>query len=89
MSADRPEVGQYLMNGQDRLQAVLQTNGLEMGQFRVDIDRQGTGRSFQQGSFQEQGYAWNQGSHGMEHEHGHDRRDEPRGSLHGLLNLVA
>ncbi|UVT14586.1 MAG: flagellar hook-length control protein FliK [Nitrospira sp.] len=89
MSADRPEVGQYLMNGQDRFQAVLQTNGLEMGQFRVDIDRQGAGRSFQQGQFQEQGHAWNQGSHGMEHEHGRDGRDESRGSLHGLLNLVA
>ncbi len=89
LSADRPEVGQYLMNGQDRFQAVLQTNGLEMGQFRVDIDRQGAGRSFQQGQFQEQGYAWNQGSHDMEHEHGHDGRDEPRMSLHGLLNLVA
>ncbi|MBX3329432.1 MAG: flagellar hook-length control protein FliK [Nitrospira sp.] len=88
--ADRPEVGQFLINGQDRLQAAFQANGLDMGQFRVDIDRQGAGRSFQQGQFQEQGQAWNQGSHGMEHEHGHrDRQDEPHVSLHGLLNLVA
>jgi hypothetical protein len=90
LSADRPEVGQFLINGQDRLQTAFQANGLDMGQFRVDIDRQGAGRSFQQGQFQEQGQAWNQGSHGMEHEHGHrDRQDEPRRSLHGLLNLVA
>lgn len=90
LSADRPEVGQFLINGQDRLQAAFQANGLDMGQFRVDIDRQNAGRSFQQGQFQEQGQAWNQDSHGMEHEHGHrDRQDEPRVSLHGLLNLVA
>lgn len=90
LSADRPEVGQFLISGQDRLQAAFQANGLDMGQFRVDIDRQSAGRSFQQGQFQEQGQAWNQGSYGMEHEHGHrDRQDEPRVSLHGLLNLVA
>lgn len=90
LSTDRPEVGQFLINGQDRLQAAFQANGLDMGQFRVDIDRQNAGRSFQQGQFQEQGQAWNQDSHGMEHEHGHrGRQDEPRVSLHGLLNLVA
>jgi flagellar hook-length control protein FliK len=89
LSADRPEVGQFLINGQDRLQAAFQANGLDMGQFRVDIDRQSAGRSFQQGQFQEQGQAWSQGSHGVEHEQGHGMRDEPRGSLHGLLNLVA
>ena len=62
LSADRPEVGQFLMSGQDRLQAAFQANGLDMGQFRVDIDRQGAGRSFQQGFSQEQGQSWNQHS---------------------------
>ncbi len=42
LSSDRPDVGQYLMNGQDRLQAALQASGLDMGQFRVHVDRQGT-----------------------------------------------
>ena len=89
LSADRLEVGQYLVNGQDRLQAAFQANGLDMGQFRVDIDRQSAGRSFQQDSSQEQGHSWNQGSQGMKWEHSSDRQDEPRPSLHGLLNVVA
>jgi len=41
LSSDRPDVGQYLVNGQDRLQAALQASGLDMGQFRVHVDRQG------------------------------------------------
>lgn len=89
LSADRLEVGQFLVNGQDRLQAAFQANGLDMGQFRVDIDRQSAGRSFQQDSSQEQGHSWNQGSQGMKWEHSPDRQDEPRTSLHGLLNVVA
>lgn len=88
LSADRPEVGQFLINGQDRLQAAFQANGLDMGQFRVDIDRQGAGRSFQQGPSQDQGHSWNQDSQGKWGQ-SQDRQDEPRSSLHGLLNLVA
>ena len=90
LSADRLEVGQFLVNGQDRLQAAFQANGLDMGQFRVDIDRQSAGRSFQQDpSSQEQGQTWNQGSPGMKWGQSPDRQDEPRASLHGLLNVVA
>lgn len=89
LSADRPEVGQFLMNGQDRLQAAFQANGLDMGQFRVDIDRQSAGRSFQHGSPQEQGQTWNQGSQGMPWGQNPDGQDEQRLSLHGLLNVVA
>ncbi|HWV44464.1 MAG TPA: flagellar hook-length control protein FliK, partial [Nitrospira sp.] len=89
LSADRPEVGQFLVNGQDRLQAAFQANGLDMGQFRVDIDRQSGGRSFQHGPSQEQGQAWNQGSQGMNWGQSQDRQDEQHTSLHGLLNLVA
>ena len=89
LSADRPEVGQFLINGQDRLQSAFQANGLDMGQFRVDIDRQGAGRSFQHGPSQEQGQDWNQGSQGMKWGESPDRQDEQRTSLHGLLNLVA
>ncbi len=89
LSADRPEVGQFLINGQDRLQAAFQANGLDMGQFRVDIDRQGGGRSFQHGPSQEQGQSWNQDSQGMKWGQSQDRQDEQRSSLHGLLNVVA
>ncbi|MBS0180767.1 MAG: flagellar hook-length control protein FliK [Nitrospira sp.] len=89
LSADRAEVGQFLISGQDRLQAALQANGLDMGQFRVDIDRQNGGRSFHHGSSQEQGQTWDQGSQGMNWGQSQDRQDEQRTSLHGLLNLVA
>lgn len=89
LSADRLEVGQFLINGQDRLQAALQANGLDMGQFRVDIDRQGAGRSFQHGPSQEQGQTWNQDSQRMKWERSPDRQDEQRASLHGLLNVMA
>ncbi len=89
LSADRPEVGQFLVNGQDRLQAAFQANGLDMGQFRVDIDRQGSGRSFQQGASQDQGQAWHQDSPGMKWGQSQERQDEPRPSLQGLLNVVA
>jgi len=88
-STDRPEVGQFLVNGQDRLQAALQANGLDLGQFRVDIDRQSAGRSFQHGPSQEQGQTWNQGSERMKWEQSPDRLDEPHMSLQGLLNVVA
>jgi len=89
LSADRPEVGQFLINGQDRLQAALQANGLDMGQFRVDIDRQNAGRSFHHGPSQEQGQAWNQDSQEMKWGSSQDSQDEQRASLHGLLNVVA
>ncbi len=87
-SSDRLEVGQFIVNGQDRLQAALQSNGLDMGQFRVDIDRQNGGRSFHQGPSQEQGQSWHQASQGTGQDP-HDQQDLTRGTLHGLLNLVA
>lgn len=87
--ADRPEVGQFFINGQDRLQAAFQANGLDMGQFRVDIDRQSAGRSFHHGPSQEQGQTWNHGSQGMNWGQNPDRQDEQRPSLHSLLNVVA
>jgi hypothetical protein len=88
-SSDRLEVGQFIVNGQDRLQAALQSSGLDMGQFRVDIDRQSGGRSFQQGAFQDHDQPWNQGSYGMGQESHPDQQDPTRGTLQGLLNLVA
>ncbi len=88
-SSDRLEVGQFFINGQDRLQAALQASGLDMGQFRVDIDRQSGGRSFQQSSSQEHGQPWNQGSYGLERDAHSDQQDHTRGARHGLLNVVA
>jgi hypothetical protein len=89
LSSDRADVGQFFINGQDRLQAALQASGLDLGQFRVDIDRQSSGRSFQQGSSQEQGQLWNQGSHGIGQELHSEQHGQTRGTLHGLLNVVA
>lgn len=86
---DRVEVGQFLINGQDRLQSTLQANGIDMGQFRVDIDRQSGGRSFQQGFFQEQGQSGQQGSQGGVQEQAHGWSDEMYRPLQGRLNVVA
>lgn len=88
-SSERLEVGQFLINGQDRLQAALQASGLDLGQFRVDIDRQSGGRSFQQGPFQEQGRSWSRDSHGMGQEPHAERQGQTRGTRHGLLHVVA
>jgi flagellar hook-length control protein FliK len=90
LSSDRSEVGQFLINGQDRLQSALQSNGLEMGQFRVDIDRQSAGRSFQQGPPQDQSRMWQQASNGASRETGFFERHEAAGLLYaGRLNVVA
>jgi flagellar hook-length control protein FliK len=89
LSSDRADVGQLLINGQDRLQTALQANGLEMGQFRVDIDRQQTGRSFQQGQSHEQGHAWNQSGSRHDGEHHDESHDNRRSWSQGMLNLVA
>lgn len=91
LSADRPEVGQFLISGQDRLQAAFQASGLDMGQFRVDIDRQSAGRSFYQGTSSEQGQTWNQGGQqqGAKWEQGIDGQEVQRTALHGLLNVMA
>ncbi|MCP9470200.1 MAG: flagellar hook-length control protein FliK [Nitrospira sp.] len=58
LSSDRLDVAQYLAAGHDRLQSALQANGLEMGQFRVDVDRHGAGRSFHQGPSYDQDRTW-------------------------------
>lgn len=47
-SSERNDLGQYLVNGQDRLQTALNASGLDLGRFQVDIDRQSAGRSFQE-----------------------------------------
>jgi hypothetical protein len=90
LSSDRSEIGQFLINGQDRLQSALQSNGLEMGQFRVDIDRQSAGRSFQQGPPQDQSRLWHQASNGASRETGFYERHEAAGLIYaGRLNVVA
>lgn len=89
LSSDRAEVGQFLINGQERLQTALQANGLEMGQFRVDIDRQNAGRSFQQGPSQDQGRGWHHGSPQGDEAQVFEARDSRRSWSQGRLNLVA
>jgi hypothetical protein len=87
-STDRAEVGQFLINGQDRLQTTLQASGLDMGQFRVDIDRQNGGRSFQQGLFQEQGQSGHHGSQGGAKEQPRGWSDDMHHPLQGRLDVV-
>lgn len=87
LSSDRSDVGQFLMNSHDRLQAALQAAGFELGQFRVDIDRQHGGRAFQQWPFQEQGGATHHQARTADHQT--ERPDWERSSSRSLLNLVA
>lgn len=90
LSADRADIGQSLISGQDRLQSSLQASGLDMGQFRVDIDRQSTGRSFQQGFSQEQQErGWNQQGSWGEGKSMSPTYDETRVPLQGLLSVMA
>lgn len=90
LSTDRADVGQFLLSGQDRLQISLQQSGFDMGQFRVDIDRQGAGRSFQQGSSQEQqGRAGNQDLPWTEGESTISSYDEAHRPMLRRLNVVA
>jgi len=88
-TSERSELGQYLMNGQDRLQSALTASGLDLGRFQVDIDRQSAGRSFQQPTSQEQ----SQGHTSQrESQHaGQGREEVMRDSTprRGMLNLVA
>ena len=87
-TSDRSEIGQFLANGQDKLQAALQNAGLDMGQFRVDIDRQSAGRSFQQQT--PQGYHYGYTAQGEGDSRGLRESDVSGQALrHGMLNLVA
>jgi flagellar hook-length control protein FliK len=88
-SSERNEMGQYLVNGQDKLQSALNASGLDLGRFQVDIDRQSTGRSFQQSTSQEQSQGHTPQGESQNPGQGREavRRDTtPR---RGLLNLVA
>lgn len=88
-SSDRSDMGQYLQNGQEKLQSALQMSGLDLGRFQVDIDRQSAGRSFQQPA--SQGQSNGHSSHGESRSPGEDREEFTRETTprRGMLNLVA
>lgn len=88
-SSERNELGQYLMNGQDRLQSALTASGLDLGRFQVDIDRQSAGRSFEQPTSRDQSPG-----HALQEERqnsGRGREETMRETTprRGMLNLVA
>ena len=92
LSSDRPEVGQVLINGQDRLQSALQAAGFDMGQFRVQVDRQG---AQQQGG---QDRSWrgdeNHSQSSQRDQRGQEQSDEPsrfnqRRHQLGALSVIA
>ena len=88
-SSDRNDMGQYLQNGQERLQSALQTSGLDLGRFQVDIDRQSAGRSFQQPA--PQGQSDGRSPQGESQNPGQAREEFTRDTTprRGMLNLVA
>lgn len=45
VSTEYTDVGQFLINRRDQLESALEASGLDMGQFRVHIDREGSGQS--------------------------------------------
>ena len=88
-SSERNEMGQYLVNGQDRLQSALNASGLDLGRFQVDIDRQSAGRSFQQPT--SQGQSQGHTPQGDRQNAGPGREEAMRDTTprRGMLNLVA
>ena len=87
--SDRPEVGQFLINGQDRLQSALQASGLDLGQFRVDVSRQGTDHSFQHDPRQGQGHPLYREPRQQQTGGFDDTHDRPLPRHHGMLSLMA
>ena len=89
ITSDRSEIGQFLANGQDKLQTAFQNAGLDMGQFRVDIDRQSAGRSFQQQTPQGQNHSYLPYREGGSQGHGNEPAFAGSSHRSGMLNLVA
>ncbi|MEW6246990.1 MAG: flagellar hook-length control protein FliK [Nitrospirota bacterium] len=42
---EHADVGQFLLNRRDQLESALQASGLDMGQFKVSVDRQASGQA--------------------------------------------
>ncbi len=88
-SSERNELGQYLVNGQDRLQSALNASGLDLGKFQVDIDRQSAGRSFQEPTSQGQSHGHTPQGEGRNSGPGRDEVARDTAPRRGMLNLVA
>lgn len=88
-SSERNEIGQYLVNGQDRLQSALNASGLDLGRFQVDIDRQSAGRSFQQPTSQGQSHGHSPQGEGQNSGPGREEVVRDTTPRRGMLNLVA
>ncbi|MDO9117728.1 MAG: flagellar hook-length control protein FliK [Nitrospira sp.] len=87
--SERNELGQYLMNGQDRLQSALNASGLDLGRFQVDIDRQSAGRSFQEPTSQGQSHGHTPQGEGRNSGPGREEAARDTAPRRGMLNLVA
>jgi len=88
-SSDRSDMSQYLQNGQERLQSALQTSGLDLGRFQVDLDRQSAGRSFQQPASQGQSHGRSPHEESPNQGQGREEFNRDPSSRRGKLNLVA
>ncbi|MBX9658794.1 MAG: flagellar hook-length control protein FliK [Nitrospiraceae bacterium] len=88
-SSERNELGQYLVNGQDRLQSALNASGLDLGRFQVDIDRQSAGRSFQEPTSQGQTHGHTPQGEGRKSGSGREEAARDTTPRRGMLNLVA
>lgn len=87
--SERNELGQYLVNGQERLQSALNASGLDLGRFQVDIERQSAGRSFQEPTSQEQSHGHTPQGEGRDSGPGREEAAHDTAPRRGMLNLVA
>ncbi len=87
--SERNELGQYLVNGQERLQSALNASGLDLGRFQVDIERQSAGRSFQEPTSQEQSHGHAPQGEGRDSGPGREEAARDTAPRRGMLNLVA
>ncbi len=58
--AEQADVGDFLKRHQGQLEARLQASGLELGEFRVDVDAQGAGSDGAAGTFGQERHAFGQ-----------------------------
>ncbi len=87
--SERNELGQYLVNGQERLQSALNASGLDLGRFQVDIERQSAGRSFQEPTSQGQSHGHTPQGEGRDSGLGREEAAHDTAPRRGMLNLVA
>lgn len=88
MVTDRADVGRLLVDRQEHLGAQLSTAGLDLGQLRVQVDRQGSHQQGSEWSAYRQGERFHQQS-GQRHAEPQSPLESPARQRAGVLSLFA